>query len=221
MNESSKRHPKLLSLIFTLNCLSKTSVIRMFVYYFSLKTSWKTYHRSACFPWILNCLFHAFAISIKQYYNTNCLCTTENDVLADYQFPLLFSRLNYALVLVLKVQVKLCTTVNFFVSRIREREKLKWIKQWFDYFIGKKKANKKTKTKKRTLGWHFAHPQNFWQIFKWQPQNVPATFAANSSQTTDVYINKPICWQYLAHVVSIDSSCVWLVLSVGTFFKAS
>ena len=144
MNESSKRHQKLLSLIFTLNCLSKTSVIRMFVYYFSLKTSWKSYHRSVCFPWILNCLFHAFAISIKQYCNTNCLCTTEDDVLADYQFPLLFSRLNYALVLVLKVQVKLCTSVNFF-SRIREREKLKWIKQWFDYFIGKKKQTKKQK----------------------------------------------------------------------------
>ena len=42
MNESSERNPKLLSLIFTLNCLSKTSVIRMFAYYFSLKTSRKT-----------------------------------------------------------------------------------------------------------------------------------------------------------------------------------
>ena len=217
MNESSKRHPKLLSLIFTLNCLSKTSVIRMFVYYFSLKTSWKTYHRSACFPWILNCLFHAFAISIEQYYNTNCLCTTEDDVLADYQFPLLFSRLNYALVLVLMVQVKLCTSVNFFFTHKREREAevgktVVWLFYW-------KKT--KTKTKKRTLGWHFAYPQNFWKILKWQPQNVPATFAANSSQITDVYINKPICWQYLAHVVSTDSSCVWLVLSVGTSFKAS
>ena len=30
MNESSQRHPKL-SLIFTPNCLSKTSVTRMFV----------------------------------------------------------------------------------------------------------------------------------------------------------------------------------------------
>ena len=74
MNESSKRHPELLSMIFTVNCLSKTSVIRMFVYYFSLKTSRKTYHRFPLFPWILNCKFHAFAIS-KQYYNTNCLCT--------------------------------------------------------------------------------------------------------------------------------------------------
>ena len=79
----------------------------------------------------------------KQYYNTNCLCTAEDDVLAEDQFPLLFSRLNYtlALVLNLKVQVKLCTSVDFF-SRIREREKLKWIKQWFDYFIAKKQTNK-------------------------------------------------------------------------------
>ena len=149
MNESSKRQPKLLPLIFTLNCLSKSSVIRMFVYYFSLKTSRKTYHRIRLFSMnFLNCLFHAFAIS-KQYYNTNCLRTTEDDVLADYQYPLLFSRLNFALVLVLKVQVKLCTSVNVF-SRIRKREKLKWIKQWFDYFIGKKinkqKNNKKTNT---------------------------------------------------------------------------
>ena len=80
----------------------------------------------------------------KQYYNTNCLCTTEDDVLAGYQFPLLFSSLNYtlALVLNLKVQVKLCTSVDFF-SRIREREKLKWIKQWFDYFIEKNKQTNK------------------------------------------------------------------------------
>ena len=165
MNESSKRHPKLLSLIFALNCLSKTSVIRMFVYYFSLKTSWKTYHRSTCFPWILNCLFHAFAISIKQYYNTNCLCTTEDDVLADYQFPLLFSRLNYALVLVLKVQVKLCTTVNFFVSRIREREKLKWVKQWFDYFIGKKQKQK-NKNRKTHTWLTFCLPTKFLKNFQ-------------------------------------------------------
>ena len=54
--------------------------------------------------------------------NTNCLCTTEDDVLADYQFPLLFSRLNYALVLVLKVQVELRTSVNFFFAHKRKRE---------------------------------------------------------------------------------------------------
>ena len=60
----------------------------------------------------------------KQYYNTNCLCTAEDDVLAGYQFPLLFSRLNYtlALVLNLKVQVKLCTSVDFFFSHKRKRE---------------------------------------------------------------------------------------------------
>ena len=33
MYVSLKRHTKLLSLIFTLSCLSKTSVIRMFVYF--------------------------------------------------------------------------------------------------------------------------------------------------------------------------------------------
>ena len=49
MNESSKRHPKL-SLIFTPNCLSKTSVTRMFVFYFSLKISRKTYYRIRLFP---------------------------------------------------------------------------------------------------------------------------------------------------------------------------
>ena len=54
MNMSSKRHPKLLSLIFTLSCLSKISVIRMLVYYFSLKTSRETYHRIR--HGILNCL---------------------------------------------------------------------------------------------------------------------------------------------------------------------
>ena len=115
-----------------------------------------------------------------------------------------------------KVQVKLCTSMNLF-SRMREGEKLKWIKQWFDYLIEKTNIQ----VNKRYTYWNFACPQHFWQILKRQPRKVPATFAANSSQTTDVYINKPICWQYLTHVVSIDSSCTWLVLSVGTFFKAS
>ena len=70
MNESSERHPKLLLLIFTRNCLSKTSVIRMFVYYFSLKN--KQENLSVCFPWILNCFFHAFAMS-KQQINKSLL----------------------------------------------------------------------------------------------------------------------------------------------------
>ena len=43
-------------------------------------------------------------------------------------------------------KLKLCTSMNLF-SRVREREKLKWIKQWFDYFI-----KKKQKQKERTLG---------------------------------------------------------------------
>ena len=87
--------------------------------------------------------------------NNNCLCTTEDDVLADYQFPLSFSRLNYALVLVLKVQVKLSTSVNFFFSHKR-KEKLKWIKQWFDYFIEKtnKQTNKRTNNKTKAKNAH-------------------------------------------------------------------
>ena len=46
----------------------------------------------------------------------------KTDVLPDCQFPLLFSRLNYALVLVIKVQVKLFTSVIFFFSLKRTRE---------------------------------------------------------------------------------------------------
>ena len=211
MNESSKRHPKL-SLIFTPNCLSKTSVTRIFVFYFSLKISRKTYHRIRLFPWILNCFSPAFAIS-KRYYNNNCLCTTEDDVLANYQFSPLFSRWNYALVLVLKGKLNSVRAWIFFLhKRNREAEVDKTV------VLLKKQTNK---NKKGKLGWHFAYLQNFWQILKWQPRKVPATFPANSSQTTDVYINKPICWQYLAHVVLIDSSCASLMLSGGTFFKAS
>ena len=33
--------------------------------------------------------------------------------------------------------------MNLF-SRIRKREKLKWIKQWFDYFIEKRKQQQQT-----------------------------------------------------------------------------
>ena len=42
--------------------------------------------------------------------------------------------------------------MNLF-SPIREWEKLKWIKQWFGYFIEKKKKT----TTKGTLGWNFAY----------------------------------------------------------------
>ena len=41
--------------------------------------------------------------------------------LINYKFALLFLLLNYALVLVLKVQVKLCTSVIFFFHK-RKRE---------------------------------------------------------------------------------------------------
>ena len=90
--------------------------------------------------------FHSY---IRSSHNNQCKKSWINP---SDDFLLLFSRLNYALALVLKVQVKLCTSMNLF-SRLREREKLKWIKQWFDYFIAKKQTNKLTKS---TLGWHFA-----------------------------------------------------------------
>ena len=53
------------------------------------------------------------------------------------------SQSNYALALVLKVQLKLCTSMNF-VAPIRESEKLKCIKRWFHYFIGEKKQKRQT-----------------------------------------------------------------------------
>ena len=71
--------------------------------------------------------------------------------------------------MVLKVQVKLCTSMNLF-SRIREREKLKWIKQWFDYFI--EKTNKQTngqtiKQRQKTHTWlTFCLPTKFLTTFE-------------------------------------------------------
>ena len=68
-------------------------------------------------------------------------------------FFLLFSRLNYELVWVFKVQVKLCTSVNFFFSHRRKREaEVDKRAVWF--FYRKKQTNKqkaKNKNKKRTL----------------------------------------------------------------------
>lgn len=43
--------------------------------------------------------------------NTNCLCATEDGVLVEINY--LFSRLNYALSLVIKVQVKICSSMIF------------------------------------------------------------------------------------------------------------
>ena len=111
------------------------------------------------------------------------------------------------------------TSFLFSHKRKREAEVDKTV-VWLFYW--KKQKKTKTKTKRRTLDWHFAYPQNVWQILKWQPRKVPATLRpTHVTETTYVYTNKPICWQYLAHVVLIDSSFAWLVLSVGTFFKAS
>ena len=116
MNESSKRHPKLLSLILTLNCLSKTSVIRMFVYYFSLKTSRKT-----C-PSVLHEFQIAYSMLLPyQSSITTLIVYARPKTSFGRLFPLLFSRLNYTLALNLKVQVKLCTSVDFFFSHKRER----------------------------------------------------------------------------------------------------
>ena len=89
--------------------------------------------------------------------NTNCLCTTEDDVLADYQFPLLFSGLNYALVLVLKVQVELRRSVNFIFAHKRKREaEVNKTVVWLFHLKKQNKTNK-SKNKKGTLGWNFAY----------------------------------------------------------------
>lgn len=78
---------------------------------------------------------------------------------------------NYALVLVLKVQVKLCTSMNLF-SRIREREKLKWIKQWFDYFI-EKKTNKQTSKQKAHLVDILPTHKTFDKFWSGSPEKFP------------------------------------------------
>ena len=103
------------------------------------------------------------------------------------------------------------------------RYKLNSVRAWF-FFLHKRKREAEVD---KTVVWLF-----YWEKNKqtnkrhtWLKFFLPTVAAAKSSryfyrQLQSVYINKPICWQYLAHVVSIDSSCASLVLSGGTFFKS-
>ena len=52
-------------------------------------------------------------------------------------------------------------------SCIRERERLKWIKHWFDYFIEQKKNKTKHKQINKTHPWlKFCLPTKLWTNFE-------------------------------------------------------